>query len=60
MQEHTSPNLTAEYAQHVEQIDNVWVKRILANVMDEASTVSGADCSQSDAAPERSSFNQLP
>jgi hypothetical protein len=58
MQEHTSPNLTAEYAQHIEQIDNVWVKTILTNVMDEAST--GAESSKSDAAPERSTFAQAP
>jgi hypothetical protein len=60
MQEHSSHNLTAASAQHIEEIDNVWVKRILASVMDEASTITGADCSQSDAALERSSFAQAP
>jgi hypothetical protein len=60
MQEHSSPNLTAASAQHIEEIDNVWVRKILANVIDEASTVvTGADCSQSDAALERSSFAQV-
>ena len=61
MQEHSSPdfadrvddkNVMAECAEHFEEIDNAWVKKIVASVMEERTAQSGAP------PPERSSFSQ--
>jgi hypothetical protein len=61
MQEHSSPelsgvddnNVIAECAEHFEEIDNLWVKRIVARVMGEGTLQSGAPAS------EPSTFVQL-
>jgi hypothetical protein len=58
-------NNTSAIAEYIEQIDNIWVKKIVANVMNEGTTHPGTQTSFSqlpytEVKPEASSFSQLP